>query len=95
MTKTDEVIRINKNIDVQKARTMTLARAERLSSTKTTETVTEEFFNNCIDKETIKFFESLGGRESVRQLLDGVEITSYSPNFEGTVQVTVRLFKEA
>ena len=96
MTQTNEVLRVSKNIDVQTARMMTLARAERVGeATKTVETVTQEFLDNCIDKDAIKFFESLGGREEVRQLLDGVELTSYSPNFEGMVQVTTRIFKEA
>jgi len=95
MTQVNKVLTINKNIDVQAARTMTLARAESVETSRTTETVTEEFFNNCIDKDTIKFFESIGGREKVRQLLEGVEVTSYSPNFEGQVQVTTRIFKEA
>lgn len=95
MTQINEVLKVSKNINVQTARTMTLARAERLDTTLTTKTVTEEFLNNCIDKEAIKFFEDLGGREDVRQLLDGVEVISYSPNFEGTVQVTTRIFKES
>jgi len=74
MTQTNEVLRVSKNIDVQTARMMTLARAERVGeATKTVETVTQEFLDNCIDKDTIEFFESLGGREEVRQLLDGVE----------------------
>lgn len=94
MTQINEVIRVSKNIDVQTARTMTLARAERLDATKTTKTVTQEFVDNCTDKDTIEFFENLGGREDIRQLLDGVECTSYSPNCEGIVQVTTRIFKE-
>ena len=96
MIKTDEALRVSKDIDVQTARMMTLARAERVGeATQTTETVTQEFLDNCTDADTIKFFESLGGREEKRNLLDGLELTSYSPNFDGIVQVTRRIFKEA
>ena len=94
LTTIQEVLTVNKKLDVQRTKAMTLARAERVETSRNTEVVTQEFFNNCTDKETVKFFESIGGRESFQNLCDGsVKCYSYSPNFDGQVQLTIRSFE--
>jgi len=51
--------------------------------------VNQDYYQNCVSKETIKFFRALGGKENLNYKNGKAILTSVSPN---GVMKTVRTF---
>lgn len=57
--------------------------------------VDQKYLDNCIDKQTIKFFESLGGSEELKIQKDHVSVISTCPqNFHRITQNFYKIVTE-
>ena len=61
-----------------------------LARPESVEVVNHEYYQNCVSKETIKFFRALGGKENLIYKNGKAILTSVSPN---GLMKTVRTFE--